>query len=385
MGNQFDPARAAAEAAHRRAQEQFQLRHREANERAIVLNREAVEHDASYAPAYAGLATAMCEAMTRYGRSREAVEDAVNFARRAISLNPRLGEGYDALAFALFTRGDLRGALEVQQQGHTLDPAHPNSTARIAFLHLDLGELDEAVRWNCRALEIEPRSAYIHRNFGRLCLMFEEAWRAESWLRRAVDLDPRLSSARILLIYHLLARGERDSALAELQAMREQQPDDPETLNYAADVALMQDDLNEAQILYERAIGRGPDSRNFYRARRATTGLGYVLWINGERTAARRLIDERQAIRRKEFVEGLNAWGPPYELGAIRAVLGDPPEALAWLEHAVDRGWREPHLAETDPLLASLHGKKDFSALLERLRSRIASMKRAAGIPEPPA
>src|SRR3989304_19791 len=59
-------------------------------------------------------------------------------------------------------------------------------------------------------------------------------------------------------------------------------PDDPETLNYAADVALLRGNLAEARRLFEHAIALGHASRNLYRARRAKTGLGFVLWQQGD-------------------------------------------------------------------------------------------------------
>jgi len=373
--------RAVAEAAYRQAKDQFEKHDREANDRAIALYRRAVDADADYPPAYAGLAAALCEAMVKYGRPRDDVEEVIALAHRAISLDAESVEGFEALAFATFARGDLRGALEAQLRVHALDPDHPDGVARIAFLYLDLGNLGEAVRWNGRALEIEPRSAYIHRNMGRLAWMFGDPGVAERWLRRAVELSPTFSSARILLVYLLLSGGHHDAGSAELDALLTQREGDPETLNFAADVALMQGDHPRAKRLYERALTLGPDSRNFYRARRVKTGLGFTLWMAGERETAQRLFNERRAIRIQEFADDLNAWGPPYELAAIQAVLGQRSEALDWLGRAVDRGWREPHLAESDPLLVGLRQKGTFSEVLDSARKTIAAAKRGTMIP----
>src|SRR3989304_5009601 len=137
--------------------------------------------------------------------------------------------------------------------------------------------------------------------------------------------------------------------------------------------------LAEARRLFEHAIALGPDSRNFYRARRAKTGLGFVLWQQGDPAAAQSLLDERIAIRSKEDEEGLNAWGPAYELAAIHAVLGRRPEALTWLRRAVERGWREAHLAEIDVMLQTLSGDPEYERILRDVRRQVAQMKVRAG------
>lgn len=373
--------RAAAETACRQGQELYQLRQREANEQAVTQFRRAIGLDSRYAPAYAGLAAALCQAMIRYGQPRTLVEEALALARRAVSLDPSLADAHEAVASASFARGDLRGALEAALKVHAINPNFPDATANVAFLYLDLGELVEAVDWSHRALQTEPHSGYIHRNIGRLCLMFGMHELAAPWLGRAVQLAPAFSSARILLIYHLLSQGNVASAHEEVDLMLGHRPNDPETLNYAADVGLMLGNLEQARTYYERAINLGSDSRNFYRARRAKTGMGYLLWIRGERDAARRLFEGRQEPRMREFAEGLNAWGPPYELAAIHAVTGEAAAALDWLRKAAERGWREPHLAETDVLLKPLHARVEFHDFLTDLRRMIGDMRKRVTIP----
>lgn len=209
--------------------------------------------------------------------------------------------------------------------------------------------------------------------------MFEEEAEGEAWLRKATALQPDFSSARVLLVYLYYRRGNGVRTQVEARALLEARPDDPETLNYAADVALLHGNLAAARRLFEHAITLGPDSRNFYRARRAKTGLGFVLWQQEVPGAARFLFDERIAVRTKEYDDGLNAWGPAYELAAIHAVLGQRPEALTWLRRAAERGWREAHLAEIDVMLQSLSGDPEYERILRDVRRQVAQMTLRAG------
>jgi tetratricopeptide (TPR) repeat protein len=380
------PDRVAAEAAYRRAEEFFLLRNREANERAIASYAKAIEQDPTFAPAYAGLASAYCEARIRYGQPRTMMDSAIALAEKSVALDPGLARGYDAMAGAYFAKGALHKSLEVSQRAYAADPAYTDAVASIAFLFLDLGELDQAVDWSRRALALSGQSsyarAYVYRNLGRLCFMFGQHDLAEAWLRQSLTLQPSFPSAHVLLIYLSFIRGDVTAASAEAKMMLERKPDDPEALNYGADVALLERDVSRAARLLERAISLGPDSRNFYHARRAMTGLAYVLWKQGDRTAARRVFDERIARRVEEFTDGLNAWGAPYELAAIHAVLGDRVEALAWLERSVEAGWREPHLARIDVLLEGLRDDPQYERILSNLQTRVRQFKeRAAELP----
>jgi hypothetical protein len=65
--------------------------------------------------------------------------------------------------------------------------------------------------------------------------------------------------------------------------------------------------------------------------------------------------------------DGQSAW----TMAACYAKLGDGEQALAWLEHAIDRGFIPVQfLATVDPFLASLRGDPRFEALMDRARDR---------------
>lgn len=370
--------RSAAEESYRKGQGLFQQHTKEANEASIAWFEKAIEQDPSFAPAHAALALAYSDAMIYYGRPRTLADAVVEHARRSVEIDPNYAFGYKALSDAYFAQGRMRKSLEAAEKAYQTDPAHKLAVEDIAFMHLDLGDLDQAVPWNRLALELDPKSAYAHRNQGRLHFMFAEDDEAERWLRKSMELDPNLASARILLVYLLQARGRTAEAQKAARAMLERAPTEPYTLNFAADAALMRADLDEARRLFEKAIAAGEDSRNFYRSRRAKTGLGYVLWKQGDQVAARRVFSERIAVRSKEYANDMNAWGPPMELATIYSVLGDKPESLRWVHRMVETGWREPRLARSDVLFENLRGDLEFEAVLTDVQRLNDELKRRA-------
>jgi len=360
------------------------MRSKEGTEGAIRVYAEAIKLDPMYPPAYAGLSRAYCEAMIRFGHPRTLVNDAVALAQKSVELDPTFAGGYNALSSAYFAKGDLRGSLAPLQKACELDPKNVDALSRIGFLHLDLGELDAAMRWSHRALDAGPTStfalAYVQRNIARLHTMFGEYAVAQDWLNKCLTVEPDFPSARVLRVYLCHLRGEAERAWEEARRMLERRPEDPETLNFVADAALLRGDHSQARSLFEHAIELGPDSRNFYRARRAKTGLGFVLWKRGDRVSATKLFEERIAVRTNEHANGLNAWGPPYELAAICAVRGHSEDALRWLQHAAEVGWREPLLARIDPLLENLQGSAGLEKILAEVGEVIRIMKvRAEG------
>jgi len=57
-----------------------------------------------------------------------------------------------------------------------------------------------------------------------------------------------------------------------------------------------------------------------------------------------------------------------YDLACFRALAGDRKGALASLRAAVEKGFRDVTLVETDPDLASLRGEKSYLAIIGELK-----------------
>jgi hypothetical protein len=88
----------------------------------------------------------------------------------------------------------------------------------------------------------------------------------------------------------------------------------------------------------------------------------------------RELVSKRE-FRRAEISTGIaeeakpdRAGGAWYNLACFRATAGDRRGALDSLRAAVQKGFRDTALVETDPDLASLRGEKDYRAILEELK-----------------
>ena len=79
----------------------YELRHKDDNERAIALFRQAIEQDSKFAPGYAALGNAYIDRYAYYEAEAFWLDSAIDLFRKATTLDPRQARGYSGLARAL--------------------------------------------------------------------------------------------------------------------------------------------------------------------------------------------------------------------------------------------------------------------------------------------
>ena len=79
----------------------YELRHKDDNERAIALFRQAIEQDSKFAPGYAALGNAYIDRYAYYEAEAFWLDSAIDLCRKATTLDPRQARGYSGLARAL--------------------------------------------------------------------------------------------------------------------------------------------------------------------------------------------------------------------------------------------------------------------------------------------
>ncbi len=122
------------------------------------LLKEAIAKDSNYAPALAQLAQVMMlrtNHPTSYGPLplRQARSEAAQYARRAIGLDPNLGEAYAALGF--LSLSDEKSA-PFYRKAVALDPQRPEFHRWLASSLLEMKRFDDAVAEFKRAVAIDP-------------------------------------------------------------------------------------------------------------------------------------------------------------------------------------------------------------------------------------
>ncbi len=140
-----------------RGREQYLRYERGANESAIELYTAALDLDPNFALARAELASAYALRVANYGFGPESADRAFATAQQALESDPELPEAHKALGLAYAVRGRALQARLSYRRALELRPDYDEAIHNIALLLFQLGEWDEAGRWQRRADELRQK------------------------------------------------------------------------------------------------------------------------------------------------------------------------------------------------------------------------------------
>src|SRR5260221_8066078 len=131
----------------------------EAIRRGIGYLNDAIEHDPSYALAYAGLADAYYNLSNLYLPPNEAMPRAREAARRALAIDDSLAEAHASLALVkTWYEFDYTGGEPELQRAIALNPNDADIHRKYGDLLLVLGQFDRGLAEDRRAQPLDPLS-----------------------------------------------------------------------------------------------------------------------------------------------------------------------------------------------------------------------------------
>ena len=325
----------------RQAMEGFPAQGRNIAVRAVQYFEGAIDKDANYAIAYAGMADAF-RAIDQNTVNPEAYARAKVAAEKAVTLDPMLSEAQSALASIHARDYEWEDAEHGFRRALELNPNN-------ALAHLDLGfsvlvlkgHFDEGLDEVRRAAALDPLSPYVNTEFGRALLWSGRYSEAVDQLRKAIALDPTRNRPYLILELTLSLQGKTAEALT----------------------------------LLEEAGRRGAQL-----AERPGIGQSCILALTGRREEALAVLKRQLAGSRadsfpdrrrsdpdaplaKALVAARSGTSAAREVAQIYACLGDEDHALDYLEKALNQ--HEPGLAEMiqSPELAWMRSDPRFVRL----------------------
>lgn len=282
-------------------------------ERSRKYFERAIHLAPDYASAYAGLADTWLQRGTSVAHFKEAETPARTAALRAISLDAGLAEAHLSVAnIKLLYDWDWSGAEQELVRAIQLDAG--NLDAHIAYGHLlmHIGRHDEAIRQGEISVHRDPLSSKTQSALGWYLSRARRYEEASSYLKRAVELEPRnvLANFRLGIIY------------TQLQ------------------------DFDQAIAAFEKVgtLLRAQDLRN--------SGIAYVYALTGKEREAQQMI---QTVKSN-----------PYGAAAVYVTLGNKQEAFKILEKAVAER-RLLVALKSDPAFEALHSDTRWKELLTRM------------------
>jgi len=345
--------------------------------------------------------------------------------RRAIELNPSLSGAYESLAMLLHQTGRPAEAFSMIDQARALDPLWPRHHHMKAYLHLLVGQYQQARALELETLRLQPRHVWALMGLGRIEALQGNFAEGLRYMEQAFSLDPRSDLLRDKLAVAYLSVGEsavtralshEANTIADLfLAVFEE--DYRELRNLLVDFAgkmkiedslgawmysdsLLRLALAEDAVDLARKLAvtqYGPDG-----ARRKSGGasedlvklnLTLLQYLSGERELALPLI---AGLREHLTPAGFPHSGPhvmlsTYGSAIAAAVLGERDTALAALETLFFDGftWFWWWLVPGHPAFDDLREEPRFQALLasaeahaERQRALLNEMRRGGSVPD---
>ena len=165
---------------------------KEALLQAVKAYRKAIELDADYAQAYAGLAMSLEQLATNnFADLDEVVDKAEEAARKSIELAPNLADGHMVLSkIAVGYRLDKTTAMKEIDKATSLEPGNVNALIEHARIHALSNDFETALSTARTAQELDPVSTAAAELLGHALYFSRRYDEAIGALRHALSLDP---------------------------------------------------------------------------------------------------------------------------------------------------------------------------------------------------
>lgn len=289
-------------------------------EEALQHFQAALDADATFAPAYAGLAaTHLALGSVFFGEPPyEARPKVFAAAGKALELDPQLVEAHVLVA-----------------QNLARDWRWPEAEAEYK-----------------RAIELGPSDAGAHAGIAYWFLCQGRTQEALSAARRAQELDP-LALHGIQVGWILFHARRYDEAIRELRTVLTIEPENQFALWFLGFALIGDKQFDEAIKILERTASV---------SHRSSAVLGVLVQAYasaGRRAEALRVLDELQRRRKTGYV-------PPAAFLNAYLGLGDREEAFAWMERAAEERSNIMQFLKVHPFFDPLRGDPRFVTFLRR-------------------
>ncbi len=291
----------------------------QALETAIGHYERAIDLDPDYALAHAGLADiyAVLPWFDPEVDIAATLTQAEAAAKRALELDPSLGEAVTSLALVRESELDWEGAEIEFRRALELSPEYPTAHHWYANLRSRLGNHEAALRHIRTALDLDPLSLMINQDLGYNLYLAGQVEAAIQQYRRALELDENFSTTRLVLALTLVEAARFEEAAREVDTWSEVTARDPAAMRRLVDLAARHAGAGEAS----------PLSAGF----------------------------------------DLESLVPPWAVAWSYMLIGHDDKALDRLERAFERGITWELMLVTGPAFDPLRDDPRFHALVERI------------------
>ena len=286
----------------------------------IDLFQSCIKEDPSYAPAYAGLASAYCALSSVDIPATEAMPKARAAADQALAIDPKLAAAYVPRAYV------------------------------DAFYNFDWAQGERTFR---RAIQLNPNEATAHLFYGQLLMVVGRFADASQEIERARALDPLSSYASAMALWplYLDRRFKEAGEAAARLAVSDPKNASPHfvlglSFSMAGDPKRGGEEFHQAYVL---------DPRPNYLA-----WQGWARARQGDRAGATSVLQELTGLSERTYVQ-------PYNFAIMYAALGQPDSCIAALERGLELHSEEMAEIRTSVAMDPVRSDPRFKEILRKM------------------
>jgi TolB-like protein/class 3 adenylate cyclase/Flp pilus assembly protein TadD len=301
----------------------WKKRNEEGLQTAITYFEKALQKDADYALAWAGIADTY-SLMGEYSNvsRRKYLPKQMAAIHRALELDNRLGEAHISLAISLMLNDwDWKNSEKEYQTGLELSPNYATGHHWYAEWLLFTGNMEEAFKEISRAVELDPGSQGILKDKGIFYYYNREYDKGIDMALMTLELYPGFFIAHRLL--SMCYEGLRDY---------------------------------EAAIKHNSLWGNGTGNKW-----KTDIGLAHIYATSGRKEEARKILE---SVNAEEFLGGNDYRG----VALVYTALEEVDKAFEWLEKSYQMHEESLCSIKVDPKLDSLRADPRFHELLKKVR-----------------
>ena len=240
---------------------------------AMQLFQKAIELDARYADAYAGLSESYAFFYQLFDRREEWLDKAIEASLKALMYDPSLSEAYSALSLSHFHKDSLDEASVAGRKAIELDPNNYLAYWILGRIYHTTDRDQDALECFNKVVAINPEFYSVYSDLQIVYGRLGRKDKYEEMLRSALAIYPRYLSqhpddARCHMFYavDLAQAGKKDEAKIEAARALELNPNDPLMLYNAACFFAQMSEASKAVEMLRNAIAAGyPDYEWFKR------------------------------------------------------------------------------------------------------------------------
>lgn len=197
----------------------------------------------------------------------------------------------------------------------------PQLLALAGESYMQVHDFNKASDYFEKAAELAPKAAVVRTSLGLSKLAQGDQARGLSELEMATTLDPKSTKATVALVQTEINLKHYDKALAAVQALEKEQPDNPQVQNLKGAVYMVKGDTANARAAFEKSVALQP---TFFPA---VTNLARLDLIDNKPDAAKQRFE-------KVLEKDKSNFGAMASLGDLAMAQNKTDEATSWYEKA---------------------------------------------------